>query len=107
MQIDEKLTTKGVYNPPHVGWFVYQLFTDNMTITEAAARLKIGRPALSRVVNEKADLSVSLAARVEDVFRYSGEALLKYQAEYKFLKYRETVLSEILPFMRDLEVFND
>lgn len=107
MQIEEKLTTKDRYKPIHVGWFVLQLFIDNMTITEASYRLKIGRPALSRVINGKAELSVKLAARIEDVFRYSGESLLKYQAEYKFLKYRETVVSEILPFMRDMEVFND
>lgn len=67
------------------------------SVTDAAAMLSIGRPALSNVLNGNADLSVELAAKIEDRFRYSALALLQYQAARKLRKYRETVGSVILP----------
>lgn len=67
------------------------------TVSRAATMLRIGRPALSRVLNGNAELSVELAARIEDVFRYSALALLQHQAARKLAEYRKTVGSEILP----------
>jgi plasmid maintenance system antidote protein VapI len=67
------------------------------TVTDAARLLRIGRPALSNVLNGNAELSVELAAKIEDVYRYSALALLQYQAARKLREYRETVGSEILP----------
>jgi plasmid maintenance system antidote protein VapI len=70
---------------------------ERMTVTEAAKRLRIGRVALSNVLNGNADLSVDLAARIEDVFRYSALDLLQRQAELKLDAYRRNTGSVILP----------
>ena len=67
------------------------------TITVAANMLRIGRPALSNVLNGNAELSVELAARIEDVFRYSALDLLYKQAEAKLNEYRDGTGSAILP----------
>jgi len=102
-------------NPPHVGHFVRRIIFEKCcvngrirqasTVGDAAELLKIGRPALSNVLNGNADLSVSLAAKIEDVFAYKAEALLIYQTKYQLLKYRQETVSEILPvFAGDLSL---
>jgi plasmid maintenance system antidote protein VapI len=67
------------------------------TVKQAAQMLGIGRPALSSVLNGHADLSLELAVRIEDVFRYSALALLEHQLEIKLAEYRQRVGSCILP----------
>jgi len=91
------LSVECFVDPPHVGYFVRAIIPQELTITQAAKLLKIGRPALSNVVNEKADLSISLAAKLQDRFYFKAETLLKYQVEYKLKIYRETIVSEIHP----------
>ena len=68
---------------------------DNVTI--AAEKLHIGRPGLSNVLNGKTSLSIELACKIEDVYRYSGLALLQKQLEYDFEAYRFDISSLILP----------
>ena len=53
-----------------------------MTVTAAAELLNIGRPALSRVLNGKAALSPELAERIQIVFGFPAEKLLKMRASY-------------------------
>lgn len=69
------------------------------TVTDAAWLLRIGRPALSNVLNGKADLSVELAASIEDVFRHSALALLQYQVARQLKEHRARVGSVVLPTM--------
>src|SRR6266699_954469 len=45
---------------------------EQRTITEAAKMLGIGRPALSFVLNGRADLSIELAYNIERVFKYDA-----------------------------------
>ena len=69
----------------------------HLTVSEAAITLGIGRPALAKVLNGHADLSLELAVKIEDVFRYSALALLQHQAARKLAEYRRTIGSTILP----------
>ena len=55
-----------------------------MTVTEAARRLRIGRPALSAFLNGRASLSPQLANRIEAVFGAPEKTLLQMQAEHDF-----------------------
>lgn len=71
------------------------------TISEAAKMLYVGRPALSRLLNGKADLSVEMACAFEDVFRYSGLALLEMQTQEEYNNYRKIIGSKILPVFRN------
>ena len=69
--------------PAHPGTFIREkVFPHDMTVTAAAELLNIGRPALSRVLNGKASLSLELAERIQIVFGFPAEELLKMQASY-------------------------
>lgn len=76
-------------------------------VTEAAQRLRIGRPALSNVLNGNAELSLELAIRIEDVFQYSAAALLHYQVDQKIAEYRATTGSVILPVFGKSTLLSD
>ena len=51
-----------------------------MSVTDAAARLGVGRPALSNLLNGKASLSQDMALRLERAFGADREELLELQA---------------------------
>jgi len=53
-----------------------------MTVTAAAKRLGVGRPALSNLLNGNASLSSEMALRMQKAFGASDETLLKMQAAY-------------------------
>ena len=53
-----------------------------MSIKAAAARLGVGRPALSNLLNDKAALSPKMALRLERVFGASRAGLLQLQASH-------------------------
>lgn len=72
---------------------------ERRTVTEAAEMLRIGRVALSNVLNGTADLSVELAAKIEDVFCYSALDLLQRQVALKLDAYRRE-RAGILPVFR-------
>jgi len=68
-----------------------------MTITKAAKNAPNRAPRMSFVLNGKSDLSIELAAKIEDVFGYSALKLLQHQAELKLNEYRNVKGSVILP----------
>lgn len=69
--------------PVHPGAYVRQhVFPKGMTVTEAAAVLGIGRPALSNFLNGKAALSQEMARRLERTFNADREHLLDLQTRY-------------------------
>lgn len=53
-----------------------------MTVTKAARRLGVGRPALSNFLNGRAALSQQMARRLERAFGADAAALLDLQARY-------------------------
>lgn len=69
--------------PGHPGAYVRQtIIPAGMSVTEAATRLGIGRPALSNFLNGKSSLSPGMAARLEKAFGADGERLIDMQAAY-------------------------
>ena len=67
----------------HPGAYVrYSVLPVGMTVTAAAKVLRIGRPALSAVLNGKASLSPQLAQRIESAFGTPAKTLLQMQAEH-------------------------
>ena len=52
-----------------------------MSVTEAAKRLGVGRPALSNLLNGKSSLSSKMALRLERAFGADRQALLNIQAD--------------------------
>ena len=65
-----------------VGCFIrQQVIPSGMTVTEAARRLGVGRPALSNLLNGRAALSQDMALRLEGTFGADRAKLLDLQAE--------------------------
>ena len=66
----------------HVGQYVRSnVIPSDLTVTEAAKLLGIGRPALSNFLNGRAKLSTSMALRLERVFNADSQQLLDLQVE--------------------------
>ena len=69
-------------NSTEVGRFIRQhVIPTGMSVTEAARRLGVGRPALSNLLNGRAALSQDMALRLEGTFGADRTKLLELQAE--------------------------
>ncbi|HAK77310.1 MAG TPA: addiction module antidote protein, HigA family, partial [Runella sp.] len=66
------------------GEYVREIFLKpkNMSVTEAAKVLGVGRPAFSNFLNGNSALSVDMAARIERAFGISAQKLHDLQAAY-------------------------
>lgn len=60
-----------------------------LSISKAAAVMKMRRPTLSDIVNDKARLTSDVALRLEKAFGVSMELLMRMQATYEVAKARE------------------
>ena len=70
-------------DPPHPGVYVKQnVIPNSMSVTEAAKRLGVGRPALSNFLNENSSLSFEMAVRLEQTFGIDRTKLLDIQAQF-------------------------
>jgi len=67
----------------HPGPFIREhVLPADLSVTAAAKRLGVGRPALSNLFNGRAALSPDMAVRIEKTFGYDGKKLLQLQAAY-------------------------
>lgn len=72
------------FEPGHVGGFLKRsVLPDDLSVTDAAEALGVGRPALSQLLNEKAALSPEMALRFEKAFGVKMDTLLRMQARYE------------------------
>ena len=70
--------------PEHPGVYIRaNVIPPSVSVTEAADRLGIGRPALSRMLNGNASLSRQLAARLEKTFGADSQKLLDMQSAFE------------------------
>lgn len=76
--------------PSHPGGFIRRsVLPDDLSVTDAAEALGVGRPALSNLLNEKASLSPEMALRIEKAFGVKMDTLLRMQAHYDAWHMRE------------------
>ena len=76
--------------PLHPGGFIKRsVLPDDLSVTDAAEVLGVGRPALSNLLNEKASLSPEMALRIEKAFGVKMDTLLRMQARYDAFQMRE------------------
>ena len=69
--------------PEHPGIFIRKhVLPKDMSVTEAAKRLGVGRPALSNLLNGNASLSPTMALRLEKSFGADRRKLLDLQSEF-------------------------
>ena len=77
-------------NPPHPGDFNRTEIIEpaGLSVTAAAAALQVSRPALSSLLNSKADLSGEMALRIEKAFGVKMETLMRMQSAFDIAKTR-------------------
>ncbi len=78
-------------NPPHPGEFIRTEIIDpaGLSVTAAAAALLVSRPALSSLLNGKADLSGDMALRIEKAFGIKMDTLMRMQSAYDIAETRK------------------
>src|SRR6202046_4031027 len=76
-------------NPPHPGDFIRTEIIEpaGLSVTAAAA-LQVSRPALSILLNSKANLSGEMGLRIEKAFGVKMETLMRMQSAFDIAKTR-------------------
>ncbi|MCL2717085.1 MAG: HigA family addiction module antitoxin [Alphaproteobacteria bacterium] len=77
-----------IHTHPHPGEYLKEMVLEplNITVTDAADRLAMTRPALSRVLNGKAGISSDLAVRLEKAGVSTARFWITLQANYDLWK---------------------
>jgi antitoxin HigA-1 len=77
-------------NPPHMGSFIRTEILEplELTVTDAAAILGVGRQALSDLLNGHTDLTARMALRIEMAFGPKMEHLMRMQLAYALAQTR-------------------
>jgi addiction module HigA family antidote len=78
-------------NPPHPGDFIRTeiIKPAGLSVTAAAAALRVARPTLSSLLNAKADLSGDMALRIEKAFGVKMDTLMRMQTSYDIARTRK------------------
>ncbi len=83
-----------MYNPPHPGEMLYELYLkeNNISISRAALMLGISRKHLSNIVNCKVPITSEIALKLEKCFKSTSASMwLKFQMKYDLWHARQTV----------------
>jgi addiction module HigA family antidote len=77
--------------PPHPGEFIRTEIIQGLglSVTSAAEVLNVSRPALSSLLNGKADLSGEMALRIEKAFGPKMDTLMRMQSAYDIARIRK------------------
>ena len=78
-------------NPAHPGGFVKSEIIEalGLSVTAAATILGVTRPALSALLNERANLSSEMALRIEKAFGVSMDTLMRMQNSFDIVQARK------------------
>ncbi len=80
-----------MHSPSHPGELIREEVLNplGLDVTKSAAVLGVTRPALSRVLNEKAALSPEMALRIEKAFGPKADHLMRIQLAYDMARARQ------------------
>src|ERR1700682_62409 len=78
-------------NPPHPGDFIRTEIIEpaGLSVTDAAKALQVSRPALSSLLNGKANLSGDMALRIEKALGIRMDTLMRMQSAYDIARTRK------------------
>jgi len=78
-------------NPPHPGVFIKSEILEgyDLTVTDGAKALGVGRQVLSELVNCRSAVSPDMALRLEKAFGVSMDTLLRMQTSYDIAQTRQ------------------
>src|SRR5271169_1462972 len=86
-----------LFNPSHPGE-VLKDYLGDMTVSEAARRLGVTRPNLSRILNGRAGISAVMSVRLAKAMPYtSPEFWLKMQLKYDLWNAQNTRQPKVKP----------
>ena len=73
-----------MHNPPHPGLVVKRMLIDGaeLSITDAAKALGVGRVTLSKILNKKSGISPEMAVRLSLALNTSSEMWINMQSMY-------------------------
>ncbi len=82
-----------MHSPAHPGEMIREEVLNplDLDVTKAASVLGVTRPALSRLLNEKAALSPEMALRIEKAFGPKADHLMRIQLAHDMARAREKV----------------
>lgn len=98
---DDMGAVKQIRMPTHPGGFVKSeiIETLGISVTDAAQALGVTRPALSKLLNERAHLSPEMALRLEKAFGVSMDKLMQMQSSFDIAETRKREREiNVLPF---------
>jgi antitoxin HigA-1 len=80
-----------MHTPVHPGDFIKTEIVEahGLSVTAAAKVLGVSRPALSSLLNQRADLSGEMALRIEKAFGVSMATLMRMQGAYDIARARK------------------
>src|SRR6202051_1813105 len=80
-----------MFNPPHPGELIRTEIIEPLGLSwRAAAKvLRVSRPALSSLLNGRADLSGEMALRIEKAFGPKMDTLMRIQSAYDIARTRK------------------
>jgi len=85
-------------NAPHPGDFIRTEIIElaGLSVTAAAAALNVSRPALSSLLNSKADLSGDMALRIEKALGVKMDTLMRMQVSYDIAQTHKRTLKVLV-----------
>lgn len=87
--------------PSHPGRFVWTEVIQplGLSVTDAAQALGVTRPALSKLLNGRANLSPEMALRIEKAFGVAMDTLMRMQGSYDIAEARKNEKKiHVIPF---------
>jgi len=86
-----------MFNPPHPGEVLREWIPEAMTVTEAAAALRVSRVTLSKILNGKAGITADMALRLSKWLGTSPDLWLGLQTQFDLWVAEQNPQPEIQP----------
>ncbi len=82
-----------MYNPPHPGEFIKEIYLDELNISErlVAQKLNVSPSTLNRIIKGKSSISPEMAIRLSKTLGRSPESWLSMQDKYSLWIVAKTV----------------
>lgn len=89
-----------MHNPPHPGEALREWIPEGMTVTAAAAELRVSRVTLSKILNGKASVTADMALRLSRWLGTSPDLWLGLQTQFDLWTAEQNPQPEIQPLQR-------
>lgn len=73
---------KLMFNPPHPGEVLKELYMEGLTVTKAAEYLGVTRNTMSKLINARQDVTPEMALRLAKAFDTDAEMWMNMQNTY-------------------------